>query len=362
MTIWPKLAKRWHLPPNASKLSPPRCLVLTRLDRLGDVVITTTCLPELRRQLPGTRIVFAVRQPYAFMLQGNRNIDACLSVTETMTAAELTDMLRAQEADVIVHLNPAREMEIAAEQAGIPTRIGYSRKRGEYLTAWLPYGWKKTGCQHEALFNFDLLEPLQVEAPRVLKPQITIPECATEKARALLGEAPTALFHLASHGKKPRVPAPFFSEIARRLQERQSMQLAIVGAHDDDPSIALFLEALGPLASRVKNLTGQTSIEELAGLSSIARLMVSRDSGPAHLAAAVGCPTLTFFINSTALMSPERWQPLGRRVIIYTKPVLAMPYEPPHRLARRIVQRFEPEEAYEAAIKAMNPAAANSRL
>ncbi len=353
MTIWPKLAKRWHLPPNASKLPHPRCLVLTRLDRLGDVVITTACLAEIRRQLPDTRIIFAVREPFAFMLRGNPDIDACLTVAEDANPETLAGELRALEADAIVHLNPSMEIETAADKANIPVRIGYSRKRGERLTAWLPYRWKKTGCQHEALFNFDLLEPYQITAPRLLEPRVTVNASVVEQARQQLQERPAALFHLASFGNKPRVPAPFFAEIARRLHERKGMKLVIVGVSEDDPGITPFLDRLGPIASSVLNLAGKTSVEELAGLSCAASLMVSRDSGPAHLAAAVGCPTLTFFINSTALMSPQRWNPLGKAVRIYTKPAFPLPYEPPHRLARRIVRRFDAEEAYQEAVHIM---------
>lgn len=308
---------------------------------MGDVVITTSCLAAVRRCLPEAELYLAVREIFLPLVEGNRHLNGVIGIPSGVCAGDLAEQWRHYGWDAVAHLNPDPVVEEAVERLGVPVRIGYSRGSGERLTEWLPYAWKKRGLQHEALFNFDVLERFGVEVPEQLLPDVRV------DAAAVAGRAvPTGgvLFHLASHGKKPRVPATFFAGLARRILEETELSITVVGVSVEDASVASFFEALGGESERLLNLAGKTTIAELAALCAGAALMVSRDSGPAHLAAGVGCPTLTFFINSKPLMSPVRWKPLGRRVEIYYKPVFSWPWEPPACVAWRIIRRFRVEE------------------
>ena len=64
------------------------------------------------------------------------------------------------------------------------------------------------------------------------------------------------------------------------------------------------------------NLTGKTSLIELAGLLKRSRLLVTVDSGPMHLAAAVGTPVVAIFRKNPPAVSAVRWGPVGAQHII----------------------------------------------
>lgn len=337
--------------------------MLVRPDRLGDVVITTTCLEPVRQQLPECTLILALKKPFGFIVKDNANVDQCFTFQDNFEVSSLTAELRERELDAIVFLNPHPAFEAAAEAAGIPLRVGYSRGNGERLNAWLPYQWKKAGQHHEAYYNFDLLELFGIRPPEELKPYIKISPEIIKNARQRLGQGPpVALIHLASHGKKPRVPAPFYADIVKRLLKETDVRIAVVGENREDPSVKEFMQCMGEQARLIIDFAGQTSVEELGGLAATAQLMISRDSGPAHLAAAVGCPTLAFFINPRPLMSPRRWAPIGHAVRIYTKPIFSLPFETPHRLAKRTVRLFRTEEAYQEALSLIKVYSPNRSL
>src|SRR3989338_9397784 len=61
------------------------------------------------------------------------------------------------------------------------------------------------------------------------------------------------------------------------------------------------------------NISGETSVADLASLIKRSQLLVSNDSGPVHVACALGTPVVVIFGRSDAGLSPERWGPLGAR-------------------------------------------------
>lgn len=315
---------------------------------MGDVVISSTCLQPVREQLPGVFLALAVQRPFLKLFKDNPWIDALVPMPDCSDAFAKT--LSDYEFDTAVMLNPSGIADPAIEAARIPVRIGYTKGKGDHLTHWVHYNWKRTGTKHEGLFNFDLLSSIGVKPPTELTPIIYSPE--NLHSGVLQTQKNIILFHLASYGKKPRVPPAFFVELGRKCMEAYDDDLVIVGGSPEDRSLGPFLEGMHAYRSRIHNLAGKTNITTLSSICNSARLMVSRDSGPAHLAAALGCPTLTFFINSKPLMRPDRWRPLGPSVEIYYKPVPTLPFEPPHNVARRIVRRFDVDEAF-ALIKRM---------
>lgn len=340
--IWRKSKLQWHTQPNVSERALPRRLLVIRPDRLGDVVISSSCLLPLREHLPDAYIAWAVRAPYTPLFRDNPLIDELIELPDVPRAFD--KVLRRFAFDTAVLLNPDARLEEAVYRAGIPQRIGYTRGQGEHLTEWVHHDWKKAGYKHEALLNFDILERIGVTTPSDPQPYLTLKP--SPHAPPAVAGRPYVLFHLASHGNKPRVPPDFFIALARRLLAAYDYCIVLVGASADDPSLRRFLTVFGQQHAEIINLAGKTRVEELAELCQHAQLMLTRDSGPAHLAAAIGCPTLTFFINSKRLMRPERWRPLGTKVEIYYKPVLTLPYEPPRNVARRIIRRFDADEVF----------------
>jgi ADP-heptose:LPS heptosyltransferase len=114
---------------------------------------------------------------------------------------------------------------------------------------------------------------------------------------------------------------PAAPELARRL-EADRVPVALVAGPADGPALARFGDTTGVGAGRVLR---DLPLDRLAALSSLAGVFVGNDSGPTHLAAAVGCPTLALFGPT----DPAIWRPIGARVRVVAGrgPAATSPWE-----------------------------------
>jgi len=231
--------------------------------------------------------------------------------------------LRAKRFDTALHLHPTNRMHLVSWLAGIPIRIGYQKKNSWALTHRLP-DKKGEGLKHESEYNFDLLNFLGIEPPREIKPHFPL----WEKERTALGvflahlgfpwQEPYAVLNPSASCPSKIWPADRFALLADQLQERHGLQVALIGSKED----RCLAQRVKELASRsLTDLSGKLSLGSLAWLLARAQLLISNDSGPVHVARAVGTPAISIFGRNLAGLSPRRWGPLGEEGRIVHKEV-----------------------------------------
>ncbi|MEA2689880.1 MAG: heptosyltransferase [Candidatus Eremiobacteraeota bacterium] len=123
--------------------------------------------------------------------------------------------------------------------------------------------------------------------------------------------------------QRARWPIAGFVALARRLVARDGVPVLLTGAPEDEPIAQAIADGAG---SGVTAIAGATSIGAFAAVAERARAVVAMDSGPMHVAAAVGAPTVGMFALQTD--EPDRWAPKGRRVAV-VRPTYPCP--PGHR-------------------------------
>jgi ADP-heptose:LPS heptosyltransferase len=329
----------------------PARLVLARPDRLGDVVITSSCLASVKRNLPGVEVYLLAQARMGPLFKEHPALTGFLGLPLVPDAAQRMELLAAQLRQLgpqcVIHLQPDAEVEWAAAAAGIARRIGYRRHGEKWLTESLPYT-KKKGEKHESVYNFELLELIGVPAPRQLTPQLTPDPEARER---LAGKLPKdllahryAVLHVGAHENKPRVTPEYFVAAARWLVEAQQCYVVLIGADHDDAQVREIVNALGRAGPWVFNFCGQTDVAEAAWLLKGAAVVFGRDSGPAHLAAAMGARTVTLMLEPDQVNSARRWTPLGDRSWVLEKPLRRRVLESRAAFARRNLRQFTPEE------------------
>jgi len=202
--------------------------------------------------------------------------------------------------------------------AGIPQRVGQARRlysglftarvavrseAGDRRTHWtdilLDYA-RALGC--------DLAAPQPAFAPT---------DDDGAEATALLAEraidGPFAVLHPTRglSAQRERWPAEGFVALARALVAAQGVPLLVSGAAADAPLAAAIAAGAG---AGVTAIAGATSIGAFGALAARARYVVAMDSGPMHIAAAMGAPTVGIF--ALASDEPDRWAPRGPRTAI----------------------------------------------
>ena len=192
------------------------------------------------------------------------------------------------------------------KRAGIRERWGYGgRARGLLLTRSVSRPAKGERGHHADFYRilarrFDAIDG--VDAP----PRLAARPATREWGAQLLAKAganpgrPLALFAPgAAYGHAKRWTPSHAAELAARLVRERDMQAVLSGAPDDRDTgraIESWLHAHAPAeAGRVVNAIGRTDVRGLVGMLSHASLVVANDSGAAHMAAAMGVPTITIF-------------------------------------------------------------------
>jgi len=307
--------------------SPKRILVI-RLDRIGDVVLSTPVFQALRRQFPHAFIAAMVRPACRDVVEGHPALNEVILYEKEGRHRRLTETirfarrLRRTAFDTALILHPTNRSHWIPWLAGIPVRIGYDRKSAWLLTHRIPHR-KHEGARHEAAYTLEMLRVFGISPPPP-EPLIRVHPQAERQVDALLADAAiqpadrlVAVHPSASCVSKRWLPERF-AEVADRLIEERGVRVCLVAGEDD---ARYALRVAQAMRRPVVNLAGRLSLGELAALLGRCRLLISNDSGPVHVAAAVGTTVVDLFGRNQRGLSPSRWGPIGQGHVILHKEV-----------------------------------------
>ncbi len=307
---------------------PPNRILITRTDRLGDVVLSTPVIRHVRKLYPSAYIAFMVRPENKDVVAGNPDLneliiyDKCGRHKSLMNTLRFARGLRNKKFDTGIALHPTNRVHIIMFLAGIPDRIGYNRKMGFLLTKRV-FHHKQAGKKHEADYNFDLLREAGLDTSGAgRRPYMFTTENDKKFVDRIkhdygIGDNVIAL-HAGASCPSKRWPPERFSRVADILAGRYDSDVVLVGGEET----SVFSEhVVSSAKGKITDLTGMLLVGELAEFLSRCRLFISNDSGPVHVAVAVGTPVIAVFGRKDPGLSPLRWGPLGDKDIAIHKDV-----------------------------------------
>lgn len=312
---------------DARRTTIPRRILIARLDRLGDVVLSTPVIRHMRKLFPDAYIAFMVRPENKDVVANNPDLNEVILYDKNGNEKSFLgsvffalNVLRKREFDIAIALHPTNRTHLAFFLAGIPKRIGYDKKMGALLTIRVPHS-KQEGAIHEAEYNFTLLKEAGFDvAGADIRPYIVTGKEEKSYADYLEGMAGIGknkiVLHAGASCPSKRWPAERFARAADILAEKYGSDIVIVGGKDAEK---FSKDVISSMKKKAYDLTGRLSIGVLAEILSRARLFVSNDSGPVHVAVAVGTPVIAIFGRKNPGLSPKRWGPLGRKDIVLHK-------------------------------------------
>ena len=293
-----------------------RRILILRTDRLGETVLTLPVIATLKRAHPQAAITLLVSEPLAALVREGPGVDEVLTLPARQPrgwirrAMRLAHLLRPYQFDCAIVSNPKKELHLAVWLAGIRWRVGYDRKWRWLLTHRIPDD-KTQGDRHEVEYTMDLIRCFGATSPT---PSWALPTIHPEadSVRAMLqdqGVPPARLVVVhpwTSHPQK-QWPVASFQQLLQRLVDQPSLRVALIGGREEAP-MAIPLVAAVP---KVINWVGQLSLRHVAEVLRQATVLISNDSGPVHLAAAVGCHVIALFGTTVSAQGPRRWGPWG---------------------------------------------------
>jgi heptosyltransferase-2 len=298
-----------------------RRVVVRAPNWVGDAVMSVPALRELRRVLPDARITLVARPgPSDIFLDADFVDDVSMYERAGMASVwKQVRQWRRQRFDLAVLLQNAFEAALISSLARVPMRVGYNtERRGFLLTNSLPLPeWKDE--RHESFYYLNIVDELQRILCRTTSGEITKPRFdlnvsldRKQEARVLLHEyglrigAPLVLLCPGSiNSRAKRWPAERYAALGDRLAGSGSNVVLIGSPGELDVSQQVCKHAQRqPIV-----LTGKTTVAEATALISVADVLITNDTGPAHIGSALHTPTLVIFGPTNPLttypMSPN---------------------------------------------------------
>ena len=296
-----------------------RHIAVVRLSALGDVLLATPALEALKEREPEAVLTFVTRAAYAPLLDGLTFLDRVVPFDQRRHRGRsgllrlARDITAPGPVDLFVDLQNKVRTHLLARATGARKRLVYRRRTVlQGLGSLLGYDPPLRGV-HASRGYLAALAPLGVErggdAP--LRPRVHVPSSARQRAAAWpKGAAPIAVAPGARHATK-RWPVDRFAVVAAELARTGGGPLVAIGGPEDGALLDAFRAAVARQGAAVAADTRDLDLATVAAVLERARLLVTNDTGPAHLASAVGTPVVVVF-GPTA---EERWAPAGARIV-----------------------------------------------
>ena len=303
-----------------ANLQPSRICVI-KPSSLGDVVHAFPFLAALRRHWPEARISWVVNRGLRSLLDGHPDLDEVIPFDRTQvrlhprgvaTVARFLADLRSRRFDLAIDLQGLFRSGVMTAATGASVRVGLASAREG---AGIFYNHKvaiESAETHAVDRLLAVAEALGAETATAWS-SASVASSADDRAwaRRELDRLPSPwlAFNVGARWLTKRWPPEQFAAVARRARDELGAGLILVGAPEDRPLVDALLTSLGTTFPAPLDLCGRTTLPQLAALAAEVDLFLSNDTGPLHLAAAAGAPTLGIYTCT----SPTRTGPYGPR-------------------------------------------------
>ena len=315
-----------------------RTILVIKLLGLGSVLLATPMLRKLRRSYPDAHIAFLTFDSNAELVRRLESVDEVVVVQRRSVGRLLCSLpgvfwaLRRRRFDLVIDLEfYSRLSSVLSWAIGARRRIGFfvrARWRGSLLTddvyfnARLPFGQAVMALLHPLGLERDDPQLLLVPPESLSVPSVGTDEAEEAWQRLINLGLPAAGRYVVVNVNasdlcvERRWPGERFAGLVGRFEREiaSADRFVFIGSGAETEVVARVLSGVDPgVRERCLDVSGRTSLVDLAVLLSRGELLITNDSGPLHLAAALGVPTVSFFGPET----PTLYGPVGAHHLVF---------------------------------------------
>ena len=286
--------------------SPPTSVCILRMSAVGDICHTLPIIRTLQQVWPDTKLSWIIGKLEHSLVSDIPGIEFIIfdKAKGFKAYRELHQTMKGRHFDVLLHMQMSLRASLASLFVPAKIRLGFDKQRANDLQ-WLFTNSRITykPRQHVMESFFGFTEALGINE-QTLEWNIPIPVSAKRKVESLLPRKPFMVISPCSSMAYRNWTPEGYAAIADYALERYSLATVITGGPAD---IELeYSRRIGELSSsNPQNLVGETSLKELLAILSMADVVIAPDSGPAHMATAVGTPVIGLY----AATNPDRARP-----------------------------------------------------
>lgn len=281
-------------------------ILLIRPDMIGDCLLITPAIHLLKQKYPNSKLSILCLEYTKSIFENNPDIDEVITDKES---------IKPKKFDLSIHFFNELKYALLAKQAGIPIRIGDTSKP---LISWLytqkaKQNWNNLFL-HEVEHNCELLKPLGIDIANPPPMQLSVPKEGEEFAKKFAGKI--IGIHLGTGKGNKAYLAERFAKIVDELIERHQATVILTGSKKELKASEIIMRTC---KHKPINLVHKTNLNQLIGIISKMDIFIGTDTGPLHIAAALGKKIVAIF--ATKFVKPSEWGPWKTPHIIVRKKI-----------------------------------------
>ena len=330
-------------------------ILLIRLRRIGDVILTTPAVSVLRKAFPSAFISYLVEDPYRELVEGN----PCLNKIHVLKRKQsLKDLLksirqiRKEKYDAVIDFHSGPRASLITLLSGARLKIGYRIKYRNFIyDIKLPRSSER-GPIHSVENHLNLVKALGIHVDSSFP--VSIPEAQrkeTEKVKKIIRENQIEgkriiTIHISAGNEVRDWGVNNWIQMTNLLAQQSEVKIVLIGADEDRNAEE---EILKKSEAAILSLVGRLNLRELREVISHSSLFIGPDSGPMHIAASTSTPIVALFgptlpanfapwqANANLIEKSLDCRPCKQRTCIYDD--------------FRCLKTIKPEEVYDACLR-----------
>ncbi len=333
-------------------------ILLVRLRRIGDVVMTTPAVTAIKKSLPQASLTYIVEEPYRRLVEGNPRLDCVISLPPDQRLLDFLGFirrLRRLKYDALIDFHGGPRASRIAFLARARMKVGYKLRYKNFIyDIRLPRS-RKNGYFHSVENHLNLVKALGIAVSE--PPPLELPTARPEEKERIdaywaendLEEKKAVVLHIGAGNAFRDWGAENLAALAGLLAGRSGVRVILVGSAGDK---AREEEILGTVRQPVLSLVAALNLIELRELLGRAALFVGPDSGPMHIAAAVGTPIVALFGPTL----PENFAPWQAKATLIARDLDCRPCKQRRCVTGdfRCLRSILPAEVYDACLNYIN--------
>ncbi len=332
-------------------------ILLIRLRRIGDVIMTTPAVAALKKSLPHAYLAYIVEEPYRRLIEGNPHLDRVFILPPQQgffSFLRFIQKLRHEKYDLLIDFHGGPRASRIALFSRARLKIGYELKYKDFFYhIRLPRSPRQGGHFHSVENHLNLVRAAGIAVSD--SPPLELPEALPEEKKRIenfwrqndLDKTKAVVLHIGAGNIFRDWGAKNLAALADLLAQTPAVKIILVGAPSTSDK-SREAEILSLARRTPISLVGRLNLIELRELLSRASLFVGPDSGPMHIAAAARTPIVALFGPTL----PENFSPWQAQATVIAKDLDCRPCKQRRCPTGdfRCIRTIQPEEVYAACL------------
>jgi len=329
-------------------------ILIIRLRRIGDIIMTTPAISALRKGFPNAFISYVVEKPYRELVEGHPELDKVIVLERKQGIRDFFRLIRSirkEKYDVVLDFHGGPRASLITLLSKAKLKIGYRIKYRNFIYHIKLARRPEEGQLHsvESHINFVRALGVDVKSP----PPLSLPHARkeeAEKVKKILKENglegyKIITIHISAGNEFRDWGTDNWIKLIDLLAKRPDVKIVLIGANEDK-------EAEEEILKKSKDSTlsqvGKLNLREVRELISQSSLFVGPDSGPMHIAASTSTPIVALFGPTL----PANFSPWQAKASLIEKEFECRPCKQRECVYKdfRCLRSITPEEAYQACL------------